>query len=103
MITKNVVNSFCIPRGKIVAFSGLFSVINTEEELAFIRGHEKSQLLLDHSRTISCAQKSKNRLRTGAKIGSIALSLAGYCEAAAATRISTNVADVGSHYFLMKP
>ena len=47
--------------------------------------------------------KSKNRLKTGAKIGSVALSLAGYGEAATATRIATNVADVGSQYFLMKP
>ena len=103
LIARNAVNAFCMPGGKIVAFSGLFSVINTEEELAFILGHEMAHSLLDHSRTIASAQKSKNRLRTGAKIGSVALSLAGYGEAAAATRIATNVADVGSQYFLMKP
>ena len=103
LIARNVVNAFCMPGGKIVVFSGLFSVISSEEELAFILGHEMAHSLLDHARTLASAQKSKNRLRTGAKLGSVALSLAGYGEAAAATRIATNVADVGSHYFLMKP
>ncbi len=103
LIARDAVNAFCMPGGKIVVFSGLYSVIGTEEELAFILGHEMAHSLLDHSRTLASAQKSKNRLRTGAKIGSIALSLAGYGEAAAAARIATNVADVGSHYFLMKP
>ena len=103
LIARNAVNAFCMPGGKIVVFSGLYSAISTEEELAFILGHEMAHSLLDHARTLTSAQKSKNRLKTGARIGSIALSLAGYGEAAAATRIATNVADVGSQYFLMKP
>lgn len=103
LIARGAVNAFCMPGGKIVVFSGLFSAVATEEELAFILGHEMAHSLLDHARTLASAEKSKNRLRTGAKIGSLALGLAGYGEAAAATRIATNVADVGSHYFLMKP
>lgn len=103
LIAKDIVNAICIPGGKIVAFSGLFSVINTEEELAFILGHEMAHSLLDHSRTLASAQKSKNRLKTGAKLGSVALSIAGYGEAASLTNAATNIADVGSHYFLMKP
>ncbi len=103
LIANNNVNAFCMPGGKIVVFSGLFSAITTQEELAFILGHEMAHSLLDHSKTIASAQKSKNRLKTGARIGSIALGLAGYGEAAAAARIATNVADVGSQYFLMKP
>ena len=103
LISRPAVNAFCMPGGKIVVFSGLYSAVSTEEELAFILGHEMAHSLLDHARTLASAQKSKNRLRTGARIGSIALDLLGYGEAAAATRIATNVADVGSHYFLMKP
>lgn len=103
LISNNSVNALCMPGGKILVFSGLFSVIQTEEELAFVLGHEMAHSLLDHSKTKVSAQKSKNRLRTGAKIGSIALSLAGYGEAAAVTRVATNVADVGSEWFLMQP
>lgn len=103
LIASNIINATCRPGGKIVVYSGLYSVIQTEKELAFILGHEMTHALLDHARTLVSEQKSKNRLRTGAKIGSIALSLAGYGEAAAATRIATNVADVGSQYFLMQP
>ena len=103
LVSGDVVNAVCMPGGKILVFSGMFSKIASQKELAFILGHEMAHSLLDHARTITSAQKSKNRLRTGARIGSIALSLAGYGEAAAATRIATNVADVGSQYLLMKP
>ena len=103
LIANNNVNALCMPGGKILVFSGLLSVIRTEEELAFILGHEMAHSLLDHGRTKISAQKSKNRLKTGAKIGSVALSLAGYGEAAAVTNIATDVADVGSHYLLMQP
>lgn len=71
--------------------------------MAFILGHEMAHSLLDHARTKISAQKSKNRLKTGAKVGSVALSLAGFGEAAAVTNMATNVADVGSQYLLMQP
>lgn len=103
LIASNYVNAVCRPGGKIVVFSGLYTAIQTEEELAFILGHEMAHALLDHARTLVSAQKSKNRLKTGAKIGSVALTLAGQGEAAALARTATNVADVGSQYFLMKP
>ena len=103
LIARNQVNAFCLPGGKIVVYSGLFSVIQKEEELAFILGHEMAHSLLDHGRTKVSAQKSKNRMRTGARLGSLALGLAGFGEAAAVTRVATNVADIGSEYFLMQP
>jgi len=103
LIANNQVNAFCKPGGKMVVFSGLFSAVQEEEDIAFILGHEMAHALLDHSRTRVSAQKTKNRLKTGAKIGSLALSLAGYGAAANVTRAATSIADVGSHYFLMKP
>ncbi|MBR0271426.1 MAG: M48 family metallopeptidase [Methanobrevibacter sp.] len=103
LIGNDSVNAFCMPGGKIVVFSGLATVTDTEDELAFILGHEMAHALLDHSRTKISAQKTKNRLATGARLGSVALSLAGFGTAASATRLATNVADIGSEYFLMKP
>lgn len=103
LIGNDSVNAFCMPGGKIIVFTGLASVTDTEDELAFILGHEMAHALLDHSRTKISAQKTKNRMATGARLGSIALSLAGFGTAASATRLATNVADIGSEYFLMKP
>ena len=103
LIANNTVNAFCMPGGKIVVLSGLSAVTKTEDELAFILGHEMAHALLDHSRTQVSARKTKDRLATGARLGSIALSLAGFGTAASATRLATNVADIGSEYFLMKP
>ena len=103
LIANDIVNAYCMPGGKIVVLSGLSAITSTEEELAFILGHEMAHALLDHSRTQASARKTKNRLATGAKLGSVALSLAGFGTAATATRLATNVADIGSEYFLMKP
>ena len=103
LINNNQVNAFCMPGGKIVVLSGLASITETEDELAFILGHEMAHALLDHSRTQTSARKTKNRLAFGARLGSVALGLAGFDNAASATRLATNVADVGSEYFLMKP
>lgn len=103
LINSNQVNAFCMPGGKILVLSGLASITETEDELAFILGHEMAHALLDHSRTQASARKTKNRLAFGAKLGSVAMSLAGFGTAASATRLATNVADIGSEYFLMKP
>ena len=92
-----------MPGGKIVVLSGLSTITDTEEELAFILGHEMAHALLDHSRTQVSARQTKNRIAAGAKIGSVVLGLAGFGTAASATRLATNVADMGSEYFLMKP
>ena len=103
LIANNQINAFCQPGGKMIVLSGLFNAVQDEEDIAFILGHEIAHALLDHSRTRASAQKTKNRLKTGAKIGSVALSLAGFGTAANVTRAATGIADVGSHYFLMKP
>ena len=82
----------------MIVLSGLFNAVQDEEDIAFILGHEMAHELLDHSRTRASAQKTKNRLKTGAKNGSVALSLAGFGAAANVTRAATGIADVGSHY-----
>lgn len=103
LVADDTVNAFCMPGGKIVMFSGILSVANTEEKVAFILGHEMAHALLDHSRTRISAQNAKNAITSAAWIGSFALDLVGLGEIGNLTRAATNVADVGSHFLLMNP
>jgi predicted Zn-dependent protease len=103
LIADDTINAFCMPGGKIVVFSGILSVANTEEKIAFILGHEMAHALLDHSRTRISAQKAQNTISSAAWIGSFALDLVGLGEIGSLTRAATNIATVGSQFFLMNP
>ena len=103
LVADNTVNAFCMPGGKIVMFSGILSVANTEEKVAFILGHEMAHALLDHSRTRISAQNAQNAVASAAWIGSIAMDLVGLGSLGSLTRAATNVATVGSQFLLMNP
>lgn len=103
LVGDNAVNAFCMPGGKIVMFSGILSVANTEEKIAFILGHEMAHALLDHARTRISAQNTQNAITSAAWIGSIAMDLVGLGELGSLTRAATNVASIGSQFLLMNP
>lgn len=103
LVENDTVNAFCIPGGKIVMFSGMIPIAENANNIAFILGHEMAHALLDHSRTRISAQNTKDTLANVARIGSVGLSLFGLGELGAITRVATDVADVGSEFFLMKP
>lgn len=103
LVADDTVNAFCMPGGKIVMFSGILSVANTEEKVAFILGHEMAHALLDHSRTRASAQSAQNAITSAAWIGSFALDLVGLGGVGDLTRAATNVASIGSQFFLMNP
>lgn len=103
LVADNTVNAFCMPGGKIVMFSGILSIADTEEKVAFILGHEMAHALLDHSRTRISAQNAQNAITSAAWIGSFALDLVGLGEIGGLTRAATNIASVGSQFFLMNP
>ena len=103
LVADDTVNAFCMPGGKIVMFSGILSVANTEEKVAFILGHEMAHALLDHSRTRVSAQNAQNAITSAAWFGSFALDLVGLGEIGGLARAATNVASVGSQFFLLNP
>lgn len=103
LVASNTVNAFCMPGGKIVMFSGILSVANTEEKVAFILGHEMAHALLDHSRTRASAQNAHNAITSAAWVGSIAMDLFGLGALGNLTRAATNVASMGSQYLLLNP
>lgn len=59
--------------------------------------------LLDHSRTRISAQNAQNAISSAAWIGSIAMDIVGLGGLGSLTRAATNVATVGSQFFLMNP
>ncbi len=103
LVADNTINAFCMPGGKIVMFSGILSVANTEEKIAFILGHEMAHALLDHSRTRISAQNAQNTITSAAWIGSFALDLVGLGDIGGLARAATNVASIGSQFFLLNP
>ena len=103
LVANDVVNAFCMPGGKIVMFSGIFSVADTEEKVAFILGHEMAHALLDHSRTRASAQSAQNAIASAAWVGSLAMDLFGLGALGNLTRAATNVASAGSQFLLLNP
>ncbi|WP_407381258.1 M48 family metallopeptidase [Methanobrevibacter sp.] len=103
LLLDNTVNAFCIPGGKIAVYSGILSVANNEEELAFILGHEMAHALLDHTRTRMSAQNTKDTLASVSWIGSFAFDLIGMGEVGSLTRAAVNTANIGSQFLLLNP
>ncbi|WP_295620508.1 M48 family metallopeptidase [uncultured Methanobrevibacter sp.] len=103
LIGNNNINATCHAGGKITVYSGILSIANTEERLAFILAHEMAHALLDHSRTKISARKTKEGVASAAWLGSFALDLVGLGEFGGMARAATNIANVGSEYFLMQP
>jgi predicted Zn-dependent protease len=48
LVASNEVNAWCMPGGKIVVYSGILPVTQSETALAVVMGHEVSHALLNH-------------------------------------------------------
>ena len=48
LVQDNAVNAWCMPGGKIVVYTGILPVTQTEEGLAVVMGHEVAHALLNH-------------------------------------------------------
>ena len=48
LVEDDAINAWCMPGGKIVVYTGILPVTQTEEGLAVVLGHEISHALLNH-------------------------------------------------------
>ena len=103
LIQINEVNAICYPGGKIVVFSGILDIANTEEKLAFILGHEMAHALLDHARTRISKATASAGITTAAWLGGLALDIFGNHEAGNMVRAASNAAALGSEFLILKP
>lgn len=49
LVKDNQLNAFCMPGGKIVVYEGLLKIINSDDELAVVLGHEVAHAVAKHS------------------------------------------------------
>ena len=49
LIKEDIINAFCMPGGKIVAYEGLLPLIESDDELAVVLGHEVAHAVAKHS------------------------------------------------------
>jgi len=94
VVSKDELNAFCMPGGKIMVYSGLVSQLAlSDDELAVVLGHEISHALREHSREqVSQALAAQTAIGLGAAVlglgqNSAEVVNAGY-QALVATRFS---------------
>ena len=49
LVQDDEVNAFCMPGGKIVVYTGLMSIVASDDELAVVLGHEVAHAVAKHS------------------------------------------------------
>ena len=94
-VADKSVNAFAMPGGKVVVYSGLLPVTQTEEALAVVIGHEIAHVIAQHSNERISQQVA---LQYG---GAIAGGLLGNSEIA--QQIGGTVFGLGAQYGVMMP
>jgi len=74
LVLDDTVNAWCMPGGKIVAYTGILPVAKTEAGLAVVMGHEVSHALLNHGQQRMSAGVLQQLGSIGLRVG---LELAG--------------------------
>lgn len=95
LVADKSVNAFAMPGGKVVVYSGLLPVTQTEEALAVVIGHEIAHVIAQHSNERISQQVA---LQYG---GAIAGGLLGNSESA--RQIGSTVFGIGAQYGVMMP
>ena len=65
VVQSDQVNAFCLPGGKIVVYTGILPVAQSETGLAVVMGHELAHATLHHGSERVLQQQTKNTLLTG--------------------------------------
>lgn len=95
LVKENSVNAFAMPGGKVVVYSGLLPVTQTEDALAVVIGHEIAHVIARHSSERLSQQVA---LQYG---GAIAGGLLGNSQAM--QQLGTTVFGLGAQYGVMMP
>jgi len=95
LVKENSVNAFAMPGGKVVVYTGLLPVTQTEEALAVVVGHEIAHVIAQHSNERLSQQIA---LQYG---GAIAGGLLGNSQAM--QQLGNTVFGLGAQYGVMLP
>ncbi|WP_153800930.1 M48 family metallopeptidase [Foetidibacter luteolus] len=96
LVDSKDVNAWCMPGGKIVVYTGLLPVTQTEPALAVVMGHEIAHALAKHG---------KERMSQGLaqQLGGVALQVALANKPAATQNLFMNAYGIGSNVGVMLP
>ncbi len=96
LVKDKQINAFCMPGGKIVVYEGLMSIIDSEDELAVVIGHEVAHAVAKHSNE---RMSQQILAQYGAQILSQTLSQ----KSAAVQALANQVYGIGAQYGIMMP
>ena len=96
LVKDDQVNAFCMPGGKIVVYEGLMQLVDSDDELAVVVGHEVAHAVAKHSNERMSQQLMA---QYGAQIIGQALSN----KSAAVQQIGNSVYGLGAQYGVMMP
>ena len=96
LVKDDQVNAFCMPGGKIVVYEGLMQLVDSDDELAVVVGHEVAHAVAKHSNERMSQQLMA---QYGAQIIGQALSN----KSAAVQQIGNSVYGLGAQYCVMLP
>jgi predicted Zn-dependent protease len=96
LVQDDQVNAFCMPGGKIVVYEGLMKLVDSDDELAVVVGHEVAHAVAKHSN-----ERMSQQLL--AQYGSAALEQAVSGSSAAVQTVAGTVYGLGAQYGVMLP
>jgi predicted Zn-dependent protease len=96
LVDNKEVNAWCMPGGKVVVYTGLLPVTQTEASLAVVMGHEITHAL---------AQHGNERMSEGLiqQLGGVALSVAVSSQPAQTQQLFLDAYGIGSNVGVMLP
>jgi len=96
LVEDKQVNAWCMPGGKVVVYTGILPVTQTEDGLAVVMGHEIAHAIAEHG---------NERMSQGmlAKLGGVALSEALASKPAATKQLWMTAFGAGTQYGALLP
>lgn len=96
LVNDNQVNAFCMPGGKIVVYEGLMKLVQSDDELAVVLGHEVAHAVAKHS-------NERMSQQVMAQYGGVALGAALGGQSAAVQSVASQVYGLGAQVGVMLP
>jgi len=96
LVEEDQINAFCMPGGKIVVYTGLLKLIDSDDELAVVVGHEVAHAVAKHS-------NERMSQQIIAQYGAAALDQVMSQKSSTVQQLAGTVYGLGAQYGVMLP